>query len=291
MQVDSSNFYCQAPNKFYSLELWDNTACLGDGPTDWITLDGKYCAVNGLPETIPIPSNLHSIIADSVIGQQVSVTFFPDSSCNAPVPFPPSLVFSKLGACLVYTPVPGLPLQFGMKLVKTPVFPAVASATPTPKGTPSITPSISPSASPSLNVTKTPTNSDPPIVTAGNNAVSTGDLRTLIGVVSGSFVIFAIAGCACLYFISKGRSNNNILTSVSAREIAEFNQWKKEGKKPVQGSGGTSINFYPVEEQPMTRDQRFHSILHLNQNTATTSTTQSTQSTTKTSYEPSSVVR
>jgi hypothetical protein len=44
MQVDSSNFYCQAPNKFYSLELWDNTACVGDGPTDWITLDGVLIA-------------------------------------------------------------------------------------------------------------------------------------------------------------------------------------------------------------------------------------------------------
>jgi len=65
---------------------------------------------------------------------------------------------------------------------------------------------------------------------------------------------------------------------------------KKDGKKPAQGSGGgTSTNFYPVEEH-LTRDQRFHSILHLNQNTATTSTTQSTQSTAKTSYEPSLVV-
>jgi hypothetical protein len=122
-----------------------------------------------------------------------------------------------------------------------------------------------------------------------------------VGIVSGSIVIFAIAGCACMYFISKGRSSN-ILSSVSSQEMAEFNRWKKEnrgGQGSVGGgSGGGGVEgggghpkFYPVSEVPMTRDQKFHSILHLNATNNAVSTKNSFETnyavSTKNSFEPS----
>ena len=285
--IDDASFSCMAPNKFYSLQLWDlsNTVCSGD-PTDWVTLDGKDCAQNGLPETISsyLPANLRTRIV--VLGATVTVNFFTDSLCLSPVPFPPSLAFSKLGACSAFTPVSGFPIQFGMKLLESPVFPPIASPTPSPKASPSPQGNTSPSPSPSNNGTK-PTNTDP-LVNAGNGGVTVNDFRNLVGIVSGSIVIFAIAGCVCMYFISKGRTNTNILSSVSSQEMAEFNRWKKETKSAQGGEGGgggVQTKFYPVADAaPMTRDQKFHSILHLN---TTSSTTTTTTNATKNSFEPS----
>ena len=302
--LDGPSFSCKAPNKFYSLQLWDlsNTACAGD-PTDWVTLDGNYCAQNGLPETVSslLPANLRTTIV--ILGSTVTVNFFTDSNCLSPLPFPPSLAFSKLGSCSAFAPVSGFPIQFGMKLLESPVFPPIVSPTPSSKPSPSQSPSqdkVTPSPSSSTNATK-PANTDP-IVNAGNgNGVTVNDFRNLVGIVSGSIVIFAIAGCACMYFISKGRSSN-ILSSVSSQEMAEFNRWKKENKggqgSVGGGSGGGGVErgggqpkFYPVSEVPMTRDQKFHSILHLNTTNNAASTNNSFETnyavSTKNSFEPS----